>query len=199
MVSNADLRGITKSTIRAPVFISSTIQQNISEQSFRTFIHLHNDRCTVILLDGITDVRNVGAIMRSADYFGAHCVVSAKRRTASVESVLAHVSTGSSFNVPIFFDRNINHTITMLKKEDFWIYGAQLRQQSIEWCDFSPKKIALVIGDEHNGLHAKIAEHCDHLFSIPTHRNVDSLNVSVATGIILYELSRCHKDTSKNR
>ncbi len=148
---------------------------------------------TVLLLDGVTDVGNAGAIVRNADFFSASCVVVAKRRTVSADAVLARVSTGSHTAVPLFFGYNIDQAIQFLKTEGYWIFGAVLGKQPMTACDFTADKIALVVGDEHRGISQLVANNCDALFTIMGNPAVDSLNVSVATGIVLHEIARQRK------
>lgn len=148
------------------------------------------ERQTVIILDSITDPHNVGAIMRSAEQFGISLVILPERRgvkDVSENEVIARSSAGASSWVPTATVSNLVRTVKILKENGFWIYGADAGGESANKTDFAPR-CALIMGSEGSGISRLLEEQCDKIVSIPTCGKLDSLNVSVAAGILLYEI-----------
>ncbi|ANE44208.1 23S rRNA (guanosine(2251)-2'-O)-methyltransferase RlmB [Deinococcus puniceus] len=144
----------------------------------------------IVLLDGITDPRNFGAIIRSAEVLGAHGVVVEERRSAPLSPVVAKTAAGAVAYLPVAQTKNLPRFIDSLKEDNVWVYGAAGEAaQDIGRTDFSGK-LALVIGAEGEGLRRLVREKCDVLVKIPTTGRVQSLNASVAAGILLYEATR---------
>jgi 23S rRNA (guanosine2251-2'-O)-methyltransferase len=143
----------------------------------------------VLLLDEITDPHNYGAILRSADQFGVDLVVSRNRRSAKHAEVIAKTSSGASAWVPQAETANLVRTAKQLKEAGFWIYGADMEGERVYTLDLRGR-IALILGSEGRGLSRLIREHCDGLAAIPSWGRLDSLNVSVAAGALLYEVRR---------
>lgn len=144
----------------------------------------------VVLLDGITDPRNFGAIIRSAEVLGAHGVVVEERRSAPLSPVVAKTAAGATSHLPVAQTKNLPRLIDQLKQGGVWVYGAAGEAaQDVARVDLSGK-VALVIGAEGEGLRRLVREKCDGLLSIPTRGQVQSLNASVAAGILLYEAAR---------
>lgn len=144
----------------------------------------------IVLLDGITDPRNFGAIIRSAEVLGAHGVVVEERRSAPLSPVVAKTAAGATSYLPVAQTKNMPRLIDQLKEENVWVYGAAGEAaQDVQRTDFSGK-VALVIGAEGEGLRRLVREKCDALVRIPTRGKVQSLNASVAAGILLYEAIR---------
>lgn len=145
----------------------------------------------LVLLDGITDPRNFGAIIRSAEVLGAHGVIVEERRSAPLSPLVAKTAAGATSYLPITQVKNLPRLIDQLKKESVWVYGAagdaagQLAQ-----VDFSDGHVALVIGAEGDGMRRLVREKCDALVSIPVRGQIQSLNASVAAGIMIYEVVR---------
>lgn len=149
-------------------------------------------RTTVLLLDSITDVHNIGAILRSCDQFGVSLVVLPQNRSAgdiSNNETIARTSAGAAAWVPVSVVPNLVRAAQKLKSTGFWIYGADAGGGRIDKIDFAQKS-ALVMGSEGKGISRLLRETCDALVSIPTCGKIDSLNVSVAAGVLLYELHR---------
>lgn len=140
---------------------------------------------TVLLLDGITDPHNLGAILRSADQFETSIVVLPPSRTASVNETVMRISSGAASYVKVAEGENINTAIALLKKHGFWMYAADIEGESLNTVRFE-KRTAIVMGREGEGLHKLVKENSDFIVTIPTNGHIDSLNVSVATGIMLY-------------
>lgn len=151
-----------------------------------------NERQTVIILDYITDPHNVGAILRSCDQFGASLAILPDHRgIKDIENseAIARSSAGSSAWVPTAKVTNLSRAVLALKEAGFWIYGADAGGESLEKISFA-KKSAIVMGSEGTGLSRLLGKNCDTIVSIPTCGKIDSLNVSVAAGILLYEAYR---------
>lgn len=145
----------------------------------------------LVILDHIEDPQNLGAIIRTAEFLGAHGVVIPKDRAAPVTPAVNRSSSGAVNHVRIARVVNLSSVIRDLKKNGVWIVGADAASaKSVYNEDFRNLDIALVIGSEGRGLAKSIREACDFLVSIPKSGEVSSLNASVAAGIMLYEIVR---------
>ena len=148
-----------------------------------------DERQVVVVLDSITDPHNVGAIIRSCDQFGASLVVVPERRgIKDVDSneVIARSSAGSVAWVPVAVVNNLVRTVQKLKENGFWSYGADAGGENVTILRFSPRSV-IVMGSEGSGIARLLESECDTIVSIPTCGKIDSLNVSVAAGVLLYE------------
>lgn len=144
----------------------------------------------LILLDKIEDPHNLGAIIRSAESFGFNGVIIPERRSAKVSPTVYKTSAGAINNIKIVMVKNLNRAMEELKDQGFWIYGlAGEAESSIDQTDLKGK-VALVVGNEGDGLSRMVREHCDMLVKIPMQGLVNSLNASVASAISMYELVR---------
>ncbi len=143
---------------------------------------------TVLVLDGITDPHNYGAILRSADQFGVDLVVVGKRRSAKDAEIVSRTSAGAVSWVRIAAVPNLTRAVEQLKEAGFWVYGADMTGKAAASMSF-PKRTTLILGSEGSGLSRLLERNCDGLVSIPTYGRVDSLNVSVAAGVLLYEIA----------
>ena len=150
---------------------------------------LQGEKSLVLVLDGITDPQNLGAILRSADQFGVELVIIPSRRSAQESQTVSKVSSGASEYVPLVVVPNISSSLEMLKEKGFWIFGAEADGQSAAGLDLNGK-VCIVMGSEGTGMHRLVREKCDFLVSIPTSGHVDSFNVSVAAGILMFEARR---------
>jgi 23S rRNA (guanosine2251-2'-O)-methyltransferase len=142
----------------------------------------------VVILDEVTDPHNYGAILRSCDQFGVDFVVSRSKRIANQTDVVAHSSAGASAWVQLAQVPNLPRAIEQLKEAGFWVYGADMSGETA----FKKKlngRVAVVLGGE-AGLSRLLCESCDALISIPSLGHVDSLNVSCAAAVLLYEIIR---------
>jgi 23S rRNA (guanosine2251-2'-O)-methyltransferase len=166
--------------------------QGLSKEiSVKNFIEGLGDKTDslVVILDEITDPHNFGAILRSCDQFGVDLVVTRNRRTAKHADVISKTSAGASAWIPSAETANLHRSIDELKEAGFWIYGADMDGKNAY--DITLKgRIAIIMGSEGTGLGRLLREACDGMISIPGYGKVDSLNVSVATGILLYEARR---------
>jgi 23S rRNA (guanosine2251-2'-O)-methyltransferase len=144
----------------------------------------------IVVLDGVEDPHNLGAILRTADAAGTDGVVIPERRAAGVTAIVAKSSAGASEHLPIARVTNIARSLEDLKSRNLWIVGLDERgTQSYEALDYN-MDCAVVLGAEGKGLHDLVARKCDFLVSIPMLGKVASLNVSVAAGVVLYEILR---------
>jgi 23S rRNA (guanosine2251-2'-O)-methyltransferase len=150
------------------------------------------ERPLLVLLDHLTDPRNVGAIVRSAEALGAHGVVTEERRSAPLSAVVVKASAGATSLLPVVVVKNLARTIDELKERGVWVYGAApsgpgaVAPELIDW----DRDAALVIGSEGSGMRRLVAERCDGLVTIPMTGRIGSLNASVAAGILLYAVAR---------
>jgi 23S rRNA (guanosine2251-2'-O)-methyltransferase len=143
-----------------------------------------------VLLDGVEDPHNLGAVIRTAHAAGAAAVVIPERRAAPVTEVVARAAAGALALLPVVKVVNVNRALEDLKKRGYWIYGLDERgKQDYTEVEFT-KPTAIVLGGEGKGLHEHVAKHCDFLVRIPMAGQVASLNVSVAAGVVLFEWRR---------
>lgn len=142
----------------------------------------------ILILDNITDPHNLGSIIRTAHCFGANGVIIPKNRAAEVTPTVVKASAGAANHTPVAIVTNLAQTITHLKEKGFWIYGAdgRLGQDIATFQDLGD--VALIMGSEGEGIRPLVRRSCDYLVSVPLYGKIDSLNVSVATGIILHEI-----------
>jgi 23S rRNA (guanosine2251-2'-O)-methyltransferase len=144
----------------------------------------------VVVLDGVEDPHNLGAIMRTADASGVDGIVIPERRAAAVTGTVVKSSAGASEHLPVAKVTNIARTLEDLKAKGLWIVGLDERgKQNYDSVDYN-MDCAVVLGAEGKGLHDLVARKCDFLVSIPMLGKVPSLNVSVAAGVVLYETVR---------
>jgi 23S rRNA (guanosine2251-2'-O)-methyltransferase len=149
-----------------------------------------SDPPLVLGLDAIEDPRNMGSILRTAECAGVHGVFIAERRAVGLTGVVAKVAAGALEYVPVARVTNLVRLIEQLKARNIWVVGAagEARQSYTEWDWTVPA--AIFLGSEGHGLHRLVREHCDTLVRIPVCGKLDSLNVSVAAGVLLYEARR---------
>ncbi len=150
----------------------------------------HGEQSLIVVLDGVEDPHNLGAILRTADAAGADGVVIPERRSAAVTAAVAKVSAGASEHLPVAKVTNISRALEELKEKDLWVVGLDERgEKTYDAVDYK-MHCAIVLGAEGKGLHDLVRKHCDFLVSIPMLGKVPSLNVSVAAGVMLYEVVR---------
>ena len=141
----------------------------------------------IVVLDGIEDPHNLGAIVRTAHAAGADSIVIPDRRAAGLTETVAKAAAGALEHLPIARVTNVNRALEMLKKQSYWIYGMDERgSESYADVDWG-LPTAIVLGAEGKGLHQQVRNHCDQLVRIPMSGKIASLNVSVAAGIVLFD------------
>ena len=144
----------------------------------------------LLILDGVTDPHNLGACLRVADGAGAHAVIAPKDHAVGINATVAKVASGAAETVPYFMVTNLARTLTELKERDIWVVGtSDDAPGSLYQADFK-RGTAIVLGAEGSGMRQLTRKHCDELVSIPMMGGVESLNVSVASGVCLYEARR---------
>lgn len=144
----------------------------------------------LLILDGVQDPHNLGACLRSAAAAGVHAVVIPKDRAVNVTSVVRKVASGAAEIVPLFAVTNLARTLRELKEAGVWLFGADGEAEKTVYQADLTGPIAIVMGGEGKGLRRLTREHCDILMKIPMTSAVESLNVSVATGVLLFEANR---------
>lgn len=144
----------------------------------------------VLLLDGIEDPQNLGSLIRSAHCFGANGVVIPRDRAAGITPAVIKASAGSAGLIPVARVVNLTQAIDILKEKGFWVYGADAGADTELGSARFEGNIGLVMGSEGKGIRPLVRKHCDVVLSIPLFGKVDSLNVSVAAGILLHEIRR---------
>jgi 23S rRNA (guanosine2251-2'-O)-methyltransferase len=173
--------------------VEENTKESSSEASLEGFISdlKNSGRSTAlaVILDEITDPHNYGAILRSCDQFGADIVITRKRRIAKYADVISKTSAGASAWVPVAEAANLVRAMEILKDNGFWIYGADMEGE-IAWNLDLKGRIAIILGGEGTGISRILKENCDALIGIPSEGKLDSLNVSVAAGILFYEVRR---------
>lgn len=146
----------------------------------------------LVILDELEDPHNLGAILRSVDAVGAHGVIIPKRRAVPLTDGVAKASAGAIEHVPVARVSNVVQVMKELQKQGIWIAGADMHGQYLHKQDLTGP-LAIVIGSEGKGLGKLVRESCDYIVSIPMQGKINSLNASVAAGVLLYEVYRQRK------
>lgn len=149
-----------------------------------------NEDPFILILDGIEDPHNLGAIIRTAETAGVHGIIIPKRRAASVNSTVSKVSAGAVQYMKIARVNNLNETIRFLKENDVWICGTDMDATKYYYQESYKGPIAVVIGSEGLGMSRLVKENCDFLVKIPMKGKITSLNASVSAGIVMYEATK---------
>ncbi len=186
MMEGVDLRGALLD-LGGPRRGASRLMETTVDEFCRNL--KEDEGALVLILDGITDPHNLGAILRSADQFGADLVLIPERRSVQANETVVKVSSGAAQYVPLSVVTNLNREIKTLKDNGFWIYGADMNGTSSYGENFA-KRSAIVMGSEGDGMSTLVRKNCDYIVSIPMQGHIDSLNVSVAAGILMYEYRR---------
>lgn len=152
-----------------------------------------NEQHFILILDGIEDPHNFGSIIRVAECLGVHGIIISKNRACPVSDTVAKVSAGAIEHIKIAKVTNINNEIENLKEKNIWVYACELGGEDLDHADLSGN-IAIVMGSEGKGVSALTRKLCDGVVTMAMHGKVNSLNVSVATGIVLYEAVRKRKN-----
>jgi 23S rRNA (guanosine2251-2'-O)-methyltransferase len=144
----------------------------------------------LVVLDGVEDPHNLGAVIRTAHAAGAGGIIIPERRSASLTDVASKAAAGAAEHLPVTRVTNINRALEDLKQRGYWIYGLDERgTESYDRVEYA-LPTAIVLGGEGKGLHEQVKKHCDALVQIPLAGKISSLNVSVAAGIVLFEWKR---------
>ncbi len=170
----------------------------MNERDFKGWCEQRDMPRLILIVDGMTDPRNLGACLRSANAAGVEAVLLPKRRIAPLSATVMRVAQGGCEDVTLVEIVNIARTLKWLREREVWIIGADAAGRSIWKSNVDDRSLALVIGDEEKGLRRLTKELCDELVGIPMFGTVESLNVSVATGVLLFELQRQTGDTASS-
>jgi 23S rRNA (guanosine2251-2'-O)-methyltransferase len=162
---------------------------DVSQTGYADFDEVIGKTEFVLILDGITDPQNFGAILRVADGFGVGLVVIPEHDSVGLTPVAVKASAGASEWVPIAQVTNLARAIERLQKDGFWVYGAASDGEAPSAIDFRGK-VALVLGNEGKGIRRNVLEHCDRTVTIPMSGHVSSLNVATAAAVLCYEVRR---------
>ena len=171
--------------------VHNGVVAEIAEAAYADFHDVVEAEATelVLILDGITDPQNLGAILRVADGFGVHLVVIPEHDSAGLTPAAVKASAGATQWVPLARVTNLARAIETLKGKGFWVYAAAADGDPLDAIDFSGK-VALVMGSEGKGVRRNVSEHSDRRVSIPMYGHVESLNVATATAVLCYEVVR---------
>ena len=162
----------------------------LNEDSFFNSIATFNQKPMILILDSVQDPRNLGACLRSANAAGVSHVVISKDSSAPINSLVHRTSAGALNSLQIFHVTNLSRTIKQIKKRDIWVVGLDGSTQTSLFDINFTGSIAIVVGSEGKGIRPLIKKNCDQVVSIPMSGNVESLNVSVATAVTLFEIKR---------
>lgn len=170
----------------------------LSGQSYARLQEIPENAPMLVVLDGVEDPHNLGAIIRSAHAAGASAVLVPDRRSAPLSETAAKAAAGALAHLPVVRIGNVTQTLEKLKQEGYWVYGLDERGTALfDEVSYADKSV-LVVGAEGHGLHQLVAKHCDQLVRIPMAGKIASLNVSVATGIALYGWRRMQDRKSQS-
>jgi 23S rRNA (guanosine2251-2'-O)-methyltransferase len=171
--------------------VHNGVVAEVSEAAYVDFDEVvANDETTfVLILDGITDPQNFGAILRVADGFGVHLVIIPQHESVGLTPAAVKASAGAAHWVPVAHVTNLARAIDTLKEKGFWVYAAAADGDRADKIDFTGK-VALVMGNEGKGVRRNVLEHSDRTVSIPMFGHVDSFNVASAAAVLCYEVVR---------
>lgn len=190
IVSTADnvtLDKLSRYNNHQGVVASCSVYKYFEVDDILNFANMKGEKPFILVLDGITDTHNLGAIIRTAEAFSVHGIIIPKRRSVGVNGTVVKTSAGATEYVKIAKVSNINNVITILKKEGIWIVGSCIDGSTdFQDIDFN-LPIAIVIGSEGKGISELTKKNCDYLAKIPMLGKMDSLNASVAASIFVYE------------
>jgi len=174
-------QGVVASAGKLPEYVESDLEHLLT---------LSKKPCLILILDGVTDPHNLGACLRSADAAGVDFVIIPKDKNASITPAVSKVACGAAESIPLVRVTNLARAMENLKQQGVWIYGAAGEATATVYSLDCKTPMALVMGAEDKGMRHLTRQHCDGLFGLPMLGTVSSLNVSVATGICLYEVLR---------
>ena len=189
-IDKSKLDKISKGEVHQGVITEIIIPPILNEQSFFQSIAEFDQKPMILILDSIQDPRNLGACLRSANAAGVSHVVINKDGSAPINSLVHRTSVGAINSLQIFHVTNLSRTIKQIQERNIWVVGLDGNTQSSIYNVNLTGSIAIVLGSEGKGIRPLIKKTCDQLVSIPMSGNIESLNVSVATAISLFEIKR---------
>jgi len=178
---NSKHQGVV-ATIRAPNF------KNINH--LKVDAPLISTTSTIAILDSIEDTGNLGAAIRTSYAAGINSIIIKQEGSAKINEHVFKSSVGAIFNVNLYIVPNINQAIDIIKSAGFWVIGLDEKSDQSIYEYLFDKKVAIIMGSESKGLRSLTTKNCDHILSIPMNSSLDSLNVSVALGIVAFEINR---------
>lgn len=188
--SRADLDAKCPHVHQGIVALSQPVRRELHEKDLEALLDRLDRPPLLLVLDGITDPHNLGACLRSAEAAGVDAVIVPKDKSAPLTATVRKVACGAAEIVPFFSVTNLARTLESLQQRGIWVFGAAGEaEQSLYKADLAGP-VALVLGSEGEGLRRLTREHCDVLVAIPMAGEVSSLNVSVSTGVVLFEAVR---------
>lgn len=190
VVERSKLNEICENTTHQGVVAIAAAHNYSTLEDILELAETRGEKPFVVILDGITDPHNLGAILRTANAAGAHGVVIPKRRSSGLNETVAKTSAGAIEYTPVAKVSNLASAIDQLKEKGLWIYGThQDAKENYTEIDFSGG-VGIVIGSEGEGISRIVKEKCDFLIGIPMKGEINSLNASVAAALVMYEVSR---------
>jgi 23S rRNA (guanosine2251-2'-O)-methyltransferase len=189
-IGRAELDQLADGGVHQGIIVDVGVEPEFSIDDFETLVLERGRALRLLVLDGVEDPRNLGACLRTADAAGIDAVVVPKDHSAKLTAVAIKTAAGAAESVPVFRAPNLARLLAWLKEAEVWLVGAHGEApQSLYETRLAPP-IALVLGGEGRGVRRLTRDLCDELVHIPMRGTVESLNVSVATGIVLFELLR---------
>ena len=196
-VSRRELESISGTIKHQGVVAEFEKKDYVSVDEILSYAEKKGEKPFILILNGIEDPHNLGAILRSAEGAGVHGVILPKRRSAKINPTVARTSAGAVYHILISIVSNISQTLEKLKSDGVWIVGSDAKAEKMYYeLDFN-LPIALVIGSEGKGIQNIIEKKCDFMLKIPMCGKIQSLNASVSAGILLYEVLRQRLERSK--
>lgn len=153
----------------------------------------------IVIADGVTDPHNLGAVIRTACAAGAHGLIIPKRRSCGITETVEKVASGAVENLKISKVSNLNDTVKLLKEKGVWVAGTDVSGEKDIYAQNMTGPIALIVGSEGEGMSELLKKNCDFLVKIPMLGKIQSLNASVATGVVLYEIVRQRGEKNAER
>jgi 23S rRNA (guanosine2251-2'-O)-methyltransferase len=171
--------------------VHNGVVADVTQSGYADFdeIVARDETSFVVILDGLTDPQNFGAILRVAEGFGVDVVVIPEHESVGLTPAAVKASAGASQWVPVAQVVNLARTIETLKKREYWVYAADVNGDAPSAIDFRGK-VAVVMGNEGKGIRRNVLEHCDRVVTIPMSGHVESFNVATAAAILCYEVRR---------
>jgi len=186
------LNSLSKNEKNQGIIASVELPKSLDEKDLKLFIDAIDNHSRILVLDSIQDPRNLGACLRSALAFEFDAVIINKDGSSPINEYVLKTSVGAILNLNIFYVTNLSRSLNILKKFDYWVLGLDGHGEGSIFSEKFSLKTAVVLGSEGSGIRKLVKENCDHLIKIPISDKVESLNISVAAGIIMYELKKQH-------
>ena len=174
------------------IIAMAAVKEYSSVEDIFALAEKRQEKPFIVVLDEIEDPHNLGAIIRTAECTGVHGIIIPKRRSATLSFAVGKASAGAVEYVPVARVTNIANTIDELKERGLWVFGADMNGTDYTECDFDGA-VALVIGNEGKGIGRLVREKCDQIVSLPMKGKINSLNASVAAGVLMYAVSSKRK------